>query len=371
MLVLHASTFAVGLLTTATYAAFLVISLPVGVWVDRLRRRPIMIAADIGRGLTLASVPIAASFGDLTMTQIYIVGLIQGVGTVFFDVAYMSYLPGLVGRGHLVDANAKMQASQSVAQASGPTVSGVLASLFTAPIAIVADAVSYGISVVSLLAIREGEPAPTATKSSNIRREMWEGLRFVARQPILRMIAGATATANLFISAFFAISTVFLVRQIGLSPAVIGLLGSVGAVGGILGALAATPLRRRIGSARIIWISMTVMAPFGLLIPLAQPGVGLVPYVVGLFVISIGSAVYNVNQAAFRQLLAPAELLGRVNATVRFVVWATLPLGGLLGGALGGAIGNRDAIWVAAIGTLLAPVWLIASPLRHLRDTPE
>jgi MFS family permease len=368
VLVLHASTFQVGLLTTAEFAPFLVIGLPTGVWVDRIRRRPIMIAADVLRAITLASVPVAYALGLLTLAQLYVAAAIQGVATVFFDVAYMSYLPGLVGRDHLVESNAKLQISQSVAEVSGPTVSGFLIGVLSAPVAFVVDAVSFVVSAGSLLAIADREPAPERVAAPNLRAEMAEGLRFVATEPVLRMIAAATSTGNLFSAAFSAISVVFLVRQIGLGASAIGLLTSAAAIGGMVGAFSAPWLRRRLGSARIIWVSMTLSAPCALLIPLTSPGPGLAWYVAGLFMTSFGIIVYNINQASFRQLLCPPRLLGRMNATMRFIVWGTLPLGGLLGGALGAWLGNRDALWVTVIGTALTPIWLLASPLRRMRD---
>jgi MFS family permease len=360
---LHATTLQVGLLTTAGYAPFLVIGLPTGVWVDRMRRRPIMVSADILRAVVLASVPLAYVLGMLTLAQLYVAAAAQGVGTVFFDVAYMSYLPGLVGRKHLVESNAKLQVSQSVAEVSGPTVSGLLISLLSAPVAFVADALSFVVSVGSLLGIRDPEPAPTPSPAPDLRAEIAEGLRFVMAQPVLRMIAGATATGNLFGAAFSAISVVFLVRQVGLSAATIGVVTSVAAVGGVIGAFSATWLRRRLGPARVIWTSLTFTAPCAVLVPLTSPGAGLAFYAAGLFVTSFGIVVYNINQASFRQLLCPPRLLGRMNATMRFLVWGTLPLGGLIGGVLGSWLGDRNAIWVAVIGEALTPIWLLLSPL--------
>jgi predicted MFS family arabinose efflux permease len=291
------------------------------------------------------------------------------VATVFFDVAYMSLVPGLVGRAHVVEANAKLQATVSVAQVSGPSAAGFLIGLLTAPVAFLADAASFVVSVLSLLIIRDREPAPERAQRRSLRAEMADGLRFVMSHPILRMIAGCTSTANLFGSAMAAIGVVFLVRQIHLGASTIGVLTSLGAVGGVAGALSCGLLRRRIGSARLIWLSLTVAVPFGLLIPVTFPGPGLACYAVGLFALSFGGVVYNVHQASFRQVLCPHRLLGRMNATIRFIVWGTIPLGGLLGGALGSWLGNRAALWVCASAACLAPIWVLASPLRRMRDT--
>jgi MFS family permease len=369
VLVLHASTFQVGLLTTTGFAGFLLVGLPAGVWVDRVRRKPVMIAADVIRALVLASIPVAYGLGVLTLVQLYAVTFICGVAAVFFDVAYMSLVPGLVGREHVVEANARLQASVSVAQVSGPSAAGFLIGLLSAPVAFVADAASFVVSVLSLLIIADREPAPERAERRGLRAEMADGLRFVATHPILRLIAGATSTANLFSSAVTAISVVFLVRQVHLGASAIGVLVSVGAIGGVAGALSCGVLRRWIGSARLIWLAMAVTKPFGLLIPVTFPGAGLACYAVGLFALSFGSVVYNVHQASFRQQLCPHRLLGRMNATIRFIVWGTIPLGGLVGGALGDWLGNRAALWACAAGACLAPIWLLASPLRLMRDT--
>lgn len=370
VLVLHASTLQVGLLTTAGYAAFLLVGLPAGAWVDRLRRRPIMIAADVIRAITLASVPVAYELGVLTLAQLYVVAFITGVASVFFDVAYMSYLPSLVGLDQLVDANAKLQVTVSLAQVGGPSAAGFLIGVLGAPIAFLADAASFVVSVASLVAIREREPVPARAAGRTMRAEVAEGVGFVMREPILRMIAACTSTWNLFSTSIYAIVVVFLVRQVHLDASTIGLVLSAGAIGGVIGGLSATQLRSRLGSARIIWVSAVVTAPFTLLIPVTFAGAGVALFGVAAFVTSLGSVVYNVNQASFRQLLCPPPLLGRMNATIRFIVWGTIPLGGVLGGVLGSWLGDRAAIWVAAVGVTLAPVWLLASPLRRLRDTP-
>jgi MFS family permease len=369
VLVLHASTFQVGLLTTAGFAPFLLMGLPAGVWVDRVRRKPVMIAADVTRTLVLASIPVAYGLGVLTLGQLYLVAFICGVATVFFDVAYLSLVPGLVGREHVVEANAKLQASASVAEVSGPTAAGFLIGLLSAPVAFLADAASFAASALSLLIIRDQEPATEQAQRRHLRAEMAEGLRFVVRQPILRMTTGCSATANLFVSAVLAISVVFLVRQVHVGAGTIGILMSLGAVGGLVGALSCGVLRRWIGSARLMWLSLVGTSPFALLIPVTFPGAGLICFAVGLIAISFGATVYTVLQASFRQLLCPHRLLGRMNATIRFITWATIPLGGLLGGALGNWLGNRVALWGCAIGICLAPIWLLASPLRRMRDT--
>lgn len=370
VLYLNVTTFQVGVLTALESVAFLLIGLPAGAWCDRVRRRPVMIAGDLARTALLASIPIAAGFGVLTIGQLFGVALLQGAATVFFDVSYQSYLPSLVARDELVEGNAKLQASQSVAQVAGPTVGGFLVQLFTAPFAVVADAVSFLVSAGCVGAIQAPEPAPERPEQSNLRTEIGEGMRFVLRHPILRMIAGCTGTFNLFSSAFAAVIIVFFVRTLHLSAGTIGVLFSAGSIGGILGALTASAVARRVGQARAIWLSVAATTPFGLLVPLTRPGAGLALFAIGWFAVSYGVVVYNVAQVSFRQALCPPRLLGRMNATMRFLVWGTMPVGGLLGGALGTWIGLRPTLWVTAVGSVLAVGWVLASPLRGMRDLP-
>ncbi|MBO0808797.1 MAG: MFS transporter, partial [Actinobacteria bacterium] len=332
--------------------------------------RPVMITADVARAVLLASLPLAAALGVLTIYQLYVVALLHGGCTLFFDVSYQSYLPALVDRGELVEGNAKLQASQSVAQVAGPAVGGFLVQAFTGPFAVLADAVSFLVSAGSLRAIRTAEPPAQRAGRTGLRREIAEGLRFVLGHPVLRAIAGCTGSFNFFSNAFQAIVVVFLVRQVGLSAGTIGVLFSAGSAGGIVGALTAAAAGRWLGTARAIWLPLAVTGPLGLIIALTFPGPGLILFGAGWFGLSFSNVVYNVNQVAYRQALCPPGLLGRMNATMRFLVWGTIPLGGLAGGALGTALGNRGALWVILAGEALSVLWLLASPLRTARDLP-
>ncbi len=369
---LHATTFEMGLLTAASTAAFLIVGLPAGVWVDRLRRRRVMIVADVGRALALGSIPIAYAAGGLTLLQLFVVTLGSGILTVFFDVAYQSYLPTLVGRTHLVEGNAKLTGSAQVAAVAGPSVAGGLVQAIGSAAAVAVDSVSFLVSAVAVGAIRAPEPKPTVPESGHPRlmHGIAEGLRFVFDNALLRAIAATTATSNLFSGIAAAVEIVFLVRQVHASPGVIGLLFALAGVGGVLGAIAAGPIARRVGGARatIIGIGASVGA---LLIPLTYPGAGLLYFGFGMFLVSFAATVYNVNQVSFRQRLCPDRLLGRMNATMRFVVWGVLPIGALIGGALGAVLGLRTTLWIGAIGQALAGLWLIASPMRSLRDFPD
>jgi MFS family permease len=364
---LHATPFEVGLLTTFQFLAFLVVGLPAGAWVDRMRRRSVMIAADLGRAALLGWIPLAELLGVLNLAQVYAVVLGVGCLTVFFDVSYQSYLPFLVGRDHLVEGNAKLQGTQSVAQVAGPSLGGLLVQVLTAPYAILANVGTFLWSALWVGTIRVREPRPERAPDSNLLSEVREGIVFIIRHPVLRQVAGATGTANLWSSAGQGMLIVLLARTLGLSAGVIGLLMAAGAVGGLLGALAARPLARAIGEGPATWISLALSSPLALVQPFLERNWTLGLFVVAQIGFSAGVVIYNVTQVSFRQRLCPEHLLGRMNASMRFLVWGTMPLGGLLGGALGSTIGVRTTLLVAAIGQSLAFLWIFFSPLRSMR----
>jgi predicted MFS family arabinose efflux permease len=250
-------------------------------------------------------------------------------------------------------------------------VGGLLVQAFRAPFALVVDAASYLVSAVAILAIRVREPKREPVAHRSLRREIAEGLRYVAADPFLRVLTIAPAVANFFFIGFEAINVVFLVRVVHLAPATVGLLVGVVSLGSVVGAAIARSVGRWIGTARAVWLATLVTAPFGLLIPLTTGGAGLAFYVVGNVVLLIGVLVYNVTVSSFRQAYCPPEILGRVIATMRFVLFGTMPLGALLGGTLGSLLGPRDAVWVLLAGNVLPGLILAASPLRRLRDLPD
>ena len=369
VVVLRASTLQVGLLTSAATAAFALIALPAGALVDRWAKRRLMIWCDMARMLIIGSVPLAAAFGVLTLGQLYAVAITAGVCTVFFDVAYQSYLPVVVAREHLVDGNGKLGATQSFAQVVGPGLGGGLVGLVGAAGAMAADAISYAVSVVSLLAISIREEAPPADGDrAGLRAEIAEGLSFVLRHPILRKIVACTGTANLFASMALALQIVFLVRVLRVRPADTGLLIAAASLGGVVGGMLSGRLARRIGSARIIWYSLLVLSFPQLLVPLAEPGWRVAAFGVGMAFCWFGAVVYNVAQVSYRQAICPPRLLGRMNAAVRWVVWGTIPLGGLLGGVFGTVLGVRATLWIAFAGSWAAGWWVFFSPLRRMHN---
>ena len=373
VVVLRASVFQVGLLSAATTVPFLLIALPAGLVVDRIAKRTLMIGCDAARMLIIGSVPITAGLGELTLFQLYAVAVATGVLTVFFDVAYQSYTPALIGTDQLTDGNGKLQATQSFAQVAGPGLGGGLFGLLRAG-AMTADAVSYAVSTLSLLLIRAREPARPApaagTAKPRLRAELFAGLSFVARHPVLRKIAACTATANLFTATAISIEIIFLVRVLHVRPAYTGLLVAVASLGGVAAGITSGRLSRWIGSARIIWVSMLAFDAPGLLLPLAEPGWRLSFVVVGGASLAFSSVLYNIAQLSYRQAICPPGLLGRLNAAVRWIVWGTLPLGGVIGGTLGSLLGVRPTIWIGMAGSWAAALWVLFSPLRGMRDFP-
>jgi MFS family permease len=370
--VLKATTFEVSLLNVLTSVAFLLIALPAGVLVDQVRKHGLMMWSDVARGLLLGSIPLAAVLWHVTLWQLYLVATAAGTLSVFFDVSYQSYVPVLLEGEQLVDANGKLGATNSFAGLVGPSLGGALVGLIGAARAITADAASFAFSALSLLLIRTPEPRPERrAEHVTFRAAMHEGLSFVLRHPILRKIVACTGTANFFSSGTAAVEIVFLVRILHASTGVVGALFSLAAVGGVLGGLTAGVLGRRIGTARIIWVSALVPTPLFLLMPLARPGWGVLLFAVGVFALYFLAVVYNTAQVSYRQRICPPDLLGRMNASVRWIVWGTMPLGSLFGGALGTWIGVRDTLWVCAVGGMLAGLWVFFSPLRALRDVPE
>lgn len=373
VLTLKATAAQMGILGAVQFAPFLLVGLFAGVWVDRARRRPILMAADFGRALLLSSIPAAALLHRLGMPQLYVIGFLVGILTVFFDVAYQSFLPALVSREALVEGNSKLGASEALAQIGGPGIAGLLVQLITAPIAIFVDATSFLASVLFLGLIRTPEPAPLArSQGRNIWAEIGEGLRVVVGNPLLRSIAGCTATSNLFGTILQTVYLLYAVRALGISAGLLGLIFAVGSAGGLLGAVLAGRITLRVGLGPAIWGAILLGSVASLLVPLAvRPLVLAIPLLMAAQIgRGLGGTLYNINQVSLRQTITPDHLLGRMNASMRFIVWGTIPLGSLIGGFLGEAIGLRPTLVVGAIGGLLSVLWVLLSPVRTLRLRP-
>ncbi len=364
---LQASTFQVALLTAAAWLPWLVIGLPAGAWVDRLPKRPVMLVCNTASMAIFGSVPLAAASGVLTMPYLLGAALLGGVAKVFFTLAYRAYLPVLIGDGELLEGNAKLQGSESATQVAGPGLAGLLAQAFGPVSGILADAVSFGVSVLCVRAIRAREVLVPAERSP-LRSQIAEGLRFVVRDRYLRSLMTFGAVSNLALTGYSAIQIVFLSRTLGAAPGLVGLALALGASGGVLGAAVAGRLAARFGAVRAWLLCEAFAAPMLVLGPLSGPGWGLTPFVLALFGVCAGVVAGNVLVTTFRQQYCPPELISRVNSSMSIVNYGSIPLAGVLGGVLGEAIGLRETLWVAA-GVSIVALPLLA-PYRKLRDFP-
>ena len=426
--ILNASPGQVGLLTTVEFLPFLLFTLPAGVWVDRFPKKRILVIGDLGRAAMLVSIPVAYGLGALTIWQLYVVGFVNGLMTVFFDVADQSYLPTILERDELVEGNSKLAISQSSAQILGQPFGGGIVALLTAPVAVLIDAASYVISAGLILSIRERArgvaarirpsgpaPAVAATEADQVapspaaaasvavegrasyepaeavaldpeinpeadagaldsgggmRQQIADGLRYILRHDYLANIAATTASSNLFGNIAFAIFPVYAYKVLELSPAAVGTIGGIGGAGVLLGALLANRVQMRLGVGRTIILAAVSFGPVSLLMPLATRETGFWLLAVSLFLGSLLNVIYNVSQISLRQAITPEHFLGRMNATMRFLVWGTIPIGSLIGAGLSEVIGVRTTVLVGALLSFLCFLPVFFSPVRHIRTIP-
>ncbi|HEY3556500.1 MAG TPA: MFS transporter [Kribbella sp.] len=359
VLSLDATPFQLGLVSASSTIGFALIGLPAGAWVDRRRRRPLLVASDLVRAVLLASIPVAAMSGVLTITQLIVVSLLSGLARVFFDVGYQTYLPSVIGPDRLLAGNSALETIRASGQVAGPGAGGWLVTVLGAANVVAIQALTFAASAVSLLAIRAQEDV-VRRADRGLWQDIREGLVYVARHRAIRAIAITSAMNNFAFAIASAVNVVFLVRALRLSPTLIGIVLAVGSVAAMAGAALTPRLARRFGAERIIWLSLAVTAPLGLFGPLAQPGWLVVLMVVSSAVGEFGQIVYAISNVTLRQRVVPDELLGRVNATMRFLLMGLFPLGALLGGVLGTVAGARVTLLVC--GALILVSWL---PIRR------
>ncbi|WP_193318460.1 MFS transporter [Nonomuraea phyllanthi] len=368
---LHASPAMVALLTAAGWLPWLLIGLPAGVWVDRWPRRRTLLIADFASAVVLVTIPIAAWTNVLTPTMLLVAALLAGTAGVFFDVASNAFLPQLVSAEDLLEATSKLQTSASVARVLGPGLGGLLAQAAGPVSGILVDSVTFMVSAACLLGLRtEPEPRPAAGGYPGMLRQVGEGLRFIIRGRLLQAILVVATVTNFAMLGITALRVVFLVRTEGVAPGTAGLVIGVGSLGSILGAVLASRASRRFGSARTYLVATVVAAPFVLLLPLGGHGWRLALFAVGSFVVLAGATMSSVMTMTFRGNFVPAHLLGRVTAASRFFVFGTVPLGAATAGLLTSSFGIRAAMWALAALYVIAPLPLLATSARTLRDFP-
>ncbi|MFF7976499.1 MFS transporter [Streptomyces sp. NPDC007905] len=371
VMTLDASTFLVSALAALTWLPWLVVGLPAGAWVDRLPSRRVMLVCNAVSLVSLASVPIAAWTGVLTIWQMMIAAFVAGTAAVFFETAFQVYVPSLLRSEELVEGNAKLQGSAAAAHIAGPGIGGLLAQAVGAVWGMAADALSFLVSSACLLSIRHdgGSKRPPARRSAGLLRDIREGLRFVFGDPYLRIFTLNGAAANLSLQGFTAVLVVFMVRELDVSAGAAGLAMAGTSVGGVIGATIAPWVTRRFGSARGVLLGQ-VTVPFALLIPLAGPGAGLTLVVVGGLIISLGVMIVNVVKRSFVQEYCPRPILGRVVVSMQFLNYGAIPVGALLGGVLSSALGLRATVWAMTSAFVLTTSMLLFSPIRRHRNLP-
>ncbi len=372
VLALGATPAQMGALGVASSLPNLFFGLLAGVWVDRIRRRPILVGADLGRALLLASIPAAALLGSLTFAQLYLVSFASATLGLFFTIASVAVLPSVVQKDQLVEANSKLATTDSVLAIAGPSAAGGLIQILSAPKAIVVDALSYVLSALSLRGVGVSEEAPAREQRRSIWAEIGEGVRELVRTPLLLALTVA-ATVGMFGAAVQStVLLLFFTRELGLSPATIGLVYAVAGIGSLLGAVLAARIARSVGIGPAVIVGQCLWAVSALVLPLAGlVGPALAPVMGAQVATGIGGAIWGINQMSLRQHLTPTRLLGRVTAARRFLLFGAAPLGSVLGGTLGGTIGLRATLFVGAIGVVGALGLLFFSPVRDVRDPAE
>jgi MFS family permease len=371
---LHVSPIEFSLLEVFGFLPFIVLALPAGVWVDRLRRRPILIASDTARAILLMLIPILWAVGALRIWHLLALQFLIGGFTVFFDVGYQAYLPALVEREDLVDGNSKLYLTSSVAQVAGPSVAGGLIAAITAPYAILVDALSFVVSAVFTLRIHHDEVLPQRD-AVVAHPKMWpqvkEGLAWVIGNRQLRAIAACGANFNLCFNVVLATFILYAARSLHLSAIEIGAIFAVGSAGAVGGALLANRIQRSIGIGPTLVSSAVLLSTGSIAFPLAPRSFPIPVLMLGYVLLSIGVVIFTVAQISFRQAITPERLQGRMNAAMRWITWGAIPLGTLIGGAIGQTVGLHFALWVGAIGCLPAFLFVFLSPVRSIQAIPD
>ncbi|MBT2522904.1 MFS transporter [Arthrobacter sp. ISL-28] len=372
---LRATEFEVGVLNAAGLVAFLVVGLPAGAWVDRWLKRRTMIAADLARAAAMAAVPLLWWGGMLQIWHLYVIAAIAGTATVFFEVSYQSYVPVLVAPGNVGQANSKLEATAQIARIGGPAAGGLVLTVVTAPVLFVGEALGYLLSAVFLTRTRDREMAVPAADRRPLNAEIKEGLAYVVRHPLISRIAACTGAMNFCGMLIFTMMPVLILRDLGLGPQGMGLIMGAGAVGGLLGAMAAPRLAVWLGEGTVIPLCAVASSVFLVPVPVAamvtQPGIGLALLLLHEFCFGFVVLVYNIMQLSMRQRVCPPRLLGRMNASIRFVVWGVMPLAALASGLLAEHIGLVAVIWIGTAGSFLAAAPVVFSPLMGMSKLPD
>lgn len=368
---LEASAFEMGLLGTVQMLAFLLIGLPAGAWVDRWRKKRIIIWGDLSRAVLLLTLTAAWLLDVLSLGQMYVVAFATGCITVFFDVANQSYLPEIVDSDQISEGNSKLQASQQTASVIGPALAAGLIRWVGSPVTVAVTAVCMGLSSLFVSRVQHEEPRPDPESRQPLVREIAEGLNFVRHNQLLVRITMCTGISNFANSAIDVLFVLYVLRTLGLTETTLGLVFSAAAVGGLLAAVSTTRFARVVGEGRAIPVSAMLFVVASVSTPLASVLAPVPTLIAGGFLASWAVVVYNITQVSFRQRLCPKPLLGRMNASIRFLVWGPIPVGAFVGGVLGQWLGILPAIWIGIGLFALSVLPVLFSPLSTMRDLPR
>ena len=374
VLVLDAGAGQMGLLTAAALLPHLFFSLPAGAWLDHVAsRRRVMIACDLGRAAIVGTIPLAYALDVLTLAQLYAVAFLAGSLSVLFDLSYPTLFVSLASRDRYIEGNSLVHGSRSFSAVAGPSLAGLLVSAFSAPLAVLGDAVSFLVSALFLGRVRAEEPPIEHHDEAGLRARVATGLRFIGRNPIFRPTLTAVATLNFFNYAFHALFVLYATRSLGIEPATLGLVLGAGAVGGVLGAFFAGRIGRALGVGRAFLLGCVLFPLPLVLVPLADGPEWLVigMLFVAEFCSGFGVMILDINAGSMMFALTPDRLRSRATGAFNFVNWGIRPLGALAGGALGAWIGVRPTLWVATIGALAGALLLLPTPVPGLRELPE
>ncbi len=373
VVMLSASEGEMGILNAANTAAFLVVGLLAGAWVDRWVKRRVMIIADLVRMVMMALIPILYFAGSLQIWHLIVIGAVVGVATVFFDVAYQSVIPILFKSEHIAPANSALETSSQISHISGPPIAGSLVAFMTAPVVLIFDAISFGVSALTLSFIKDDEKPKPLEDRRPLHKEIAEGVKFVWNEPIIRAVSFCTSSTNLFNTIGTTLMGIYVLRELEISLPVFGLIMTIAGVGGLLGAAMSAKLADWMGEGQLIAVSAFGSAAAFMMVPLT----GLVdhfwaPFILAAieFVISFFVLTYNITQVSARQRICPKPLLGRMNASIRFFVWGVMPIGALLAGVLGTAFGSLVTITIGGVGMLFASLFVVLHPLARMRKLP-
>jgi MFS family permease len=373
VLVLHANPAQMGLLTAVGLVPHLLFSLPAGVWLDRVQqRRRLMVLADVGRAVAIALVPVAFLFGWLGIELLFVVAFVVGSLSVVFDISWNTIFVSVARREQYVEASALLNGSRSLSAVGGPALAGVLIEILTAPITLLADALSFLGSAVFLARIRAQEP-PIEHDPGTVRAQLAAGLAFIVRDPIIRGTLLSAATLNFFNYCFAALFILYVTTSLGVDPGVLGLALGAGAIGGVIGAVVANRVGRRLGIGRAYLVGLILFPASLILVPLAggPPALILPLLFLAEFGAGLGVMILDINAGAMLLARTPDRLRGRAGGAFRFINMGIRPIGATVGGILGTLLGVRETLFVVTVAQLAGVLWLIGSPILALRDLPE